>query len=91
LIFSSVNWPDLLHIEQLAIEDAEPLKVEQESFLNAIADKTKRPEVTGAEGPGRPRMRRTNPRRRQSPPVGKVMAARMSRPQDKRRGASPSG
>ena len=48
--FSTVNWPDLLHIEQLQIEDAEPLKVEQESFLNAIADKTKRPEVTGAEG-----------------------------------------
>ena len=48
--FSTVNWPDLLHIEQLQIEDAEPLKVEQESFLNAILDKSKRPEVTGAEG-----------------------------------------
>jgi predicted dehydrogenase len=48
--FSTVNWPDLLHIEQLQIEDAEPLKVEQESFLNAILDQSKRPEVTGAEG-----------------------------------------
>jgi predicted dehydrogenase len=48
--FTSVNWTDLLHIENLPIEDAEPLKVEQESFLNAIGDKTKRPEVTGAEG-----------------------------------------
>lgn len=48
--FTTVNWPDLLHIERLQIEDAEPLRVEQESFLNAIVDKTKRPEVTGAEG-----------------------------------------
>jgi predicted dehydrogenase len=48
--FSQVNWPDLLHIEPLQIEDAEPLKVEQESFLNAILDPGKRPEVTGAEG-----------------------------------------
>ena len=48
--FTTVNWPDLLHIEQLQIEDAEPLNVEQQSFLNAIIDKDKRPEVTGAEG-----------------------------------------
>ena len=47
--FSTVNWPDLLHIEQLQIEDAEPLRVEQEAFLNAIV-KGGRPEVTGAEG-----------------------------------------
>jgi predicted dehydrogenase len=48
--FSTVNWPDLLHIEELQIEDSEPLRVEQEAFLNAIIDKAKRPEVTGAEG-----------------------------------------
>jgi predicted dehydrogenase len=48
--FTQVNWPDLLHIEQLQIADAEPLRVEQQSFLDAIADKNKRPEVTGAEG-----------------------------------------
>jgi len=48
--FSTVNWPDLLHIEQLQIEDAEPLKVEQQSFLNAVINKDARPEVTGAEG-----------------------------------------
>lgn len=48
--FSTVNWKDLLHIEQLQIEDAEPLKVEQQSFLQAVLDKSKRPEVTGAEG-----------------------------------------
>lgn len=48
--FTSVNWTDLLHIENLPIEDAEPLKVEQQSFLEAVADRSKRPEVTGAEG-----------------------------------------
>jgi len=48
--FTTVNWPDLLHIEQLQIEDGEPLRIEQEAFLSAILDKAKRPEVTGAEG-----------------------------------------
>lgn len=48
--FSSVNWPDLLHIEPLEIDDREPLRVEQESFLAAINDKSKRPEVTGEDG-----------------------------------------
>ena len=48
--FTTVNWPDLLHIEELQIEDAEPLNVEQQSFLNAIINKDARPEVTGAEG-----------------------------------------
>lgn len=48
--FSGVNWPDLLHVEHLEIADAEPLRVEQESFINAILDNTKRPEVTATEG-----------------------------------------
>ncbi|MBN1788039.1 MAG: Gfo/Idh/MocA family oxidoreductase [Sedimentisphaerales bacterium] len=48
--FSGVNWPDLLHIEQLDINDKEPLRVEQEAFLNAVADATQRPEVTAEEG-----------------------------------------
>ena len=48
--FSEVNWPDLLHIEQLDIEDAEPLRVEQEAFLKAVAEKRARPEVTAEEG-----------------------------------------
>jgi predicted dehydrogenase len=48
--FSGVNWPDLLHIEQLDIDDKEPLRLEQESFLKAVADKSSRPEVTGEEG-----------------------------------------
>jgi predicted dehydrogenase len=48
--FSGVNWPDLLHIEQLDIDDKEPLRVEQESFLHAVLDKSKQPEVTAADG-----------------------------------------
>lgn len=48
--FSGVNWPDLLHIEQLDIDDKEPLRVEQEAFLNAVIDKNSRPEVTAQEG-----------------------------------------
>ena len=48
--FTGVNWPDLLHIEQLDIDDREPLRVEQESFLAAVADRSKRPEVTAEEG-----------------------------------------
>ena len=48
--FSSVNWPDLLNIEQLNIDDKEPLRVEQESFLSAISRQAPRPEVTAEEG-----------------------------------------
>jgi predicted dehydrogenase len=48
--FNEVNWPDLLHIEPLMIEDKEPLKVEQEAFLHAVMGKSERPEVTAAEG-----------------------------------------
>jgi predicted dehydrogenase len=48
--FGNANWPELLHIEQLDIDDKEPLRVEQESFLNAIMDPSKRPEVTAEDG-----------------------------------------
>jgi len=48
--FTSVNWPDLLHIEQLDIDDKEPLRLEQELFLRAVADKTLKPEVSAEEG-----------------------------------------
>jgi len=48
--FSSVKWPELLHIEQLQIEQTEPLRVEQQAFLNAVRDKSARPEVTAEEG-----------------------------------------
>ncbi len=48
--FTGINWPELLHIEQLNIDDREPLRVEQEAFLAAVADRSKRPEVTADEG-----------------------------------------
>jgi predicted dehydrogenase len=48
--FSQVKWPELLHIEQLQIEDAEPLRLEQQAFLDAVAGRTARPEVTAEEG-----------------------------------------
>jgi len=44
------NWPDLLHIEQLDIDDKEPLRLEQEQFLRAVADRTIAPEVSAEEG-----------------------------------------
>lgn len=46
----TVNWPDLLHIEKLEIDDKEPLRLEQESFLKAVADRTQSPEVSATEG-----------------------------------------
>ena len=46
----TVNWPDLLHIEQLVIDDKEPLRLEQEAFLRAVTDKTIKPEVSAQEG-----------------------------------------
>jgi len=48
--FSQANWAEMLHIEQLDIEDAEPLLVEQQSFLKAVAEHDARPEVTAQEG-----------------------------------------
>ena len=45
-----VNWPDLLHIEKLDIDDKEPLRVEQEAFLRAVADNSLEPEVSAQEG-----------------------------------------
>ncbi|MBN2456760.1 MAG: Gfo/Idh/MocA family oxidoreductase [Sedimentisphaerales bacterium] len=45
-----VNWPELLHIEKLDVDDKEPLRVEQESFLRAVADKDLKPEVSAEEG-----------------------------------------
>ena len=48
--FADVNWPDLLHIEQLDIEDTEPLRIEQQLFLKAVSDKQSRPEVTAEDG-----------------------------------------
>lgn len=47
---TTVNWPDLLHIEHLAIDDKEPVRLQQEAFLAAVADKQLRPEVSAEEG-----------------------------------------
>lgn len=46
----AVNWPDLLHIEQLEIDDKEPVRLQQEAFLRAVADSTFAPEVSAEEG-----------------------------------------
>ncbi len=50
LDLTSVNWPDLLHIEQLQIDDKEPIRLEQEAFLRAVRDRSFRPEVSAEEG-----------------------------------------
>ncbi len=44
------GWSDMVHYEKLQIDDKEPLRVEQESFLNAVANKSEKPEVTAVEG-----------------------------------------
>jgi len=46
----SVNWADLLHIEQLDIDDKEPLRLEQEAFINSCLNRHLRPEVSVEEG-----------------------------------------
>ncbi len=46
----SVNWPDLLHIEQLEVDDREPIRLEQEAFLRAVRDRSFTPEVSAEEG-----------------------------------------
>ncbi len=47
---TTVNWPDLLHIEQLVIDDKEPIRLEQEAFLRAVMDRQYTPEVSVQEG-----------------------------------------
>jgi len=47
---TTVNWPDLLHIEQLEIDDKEPIRLEQEAFLRAVVDRSYMPEVSAQEG-----------------------------------------
>ncbi len=46
----SVNWLDFLHVEQLDVDDKEPLRLEQEAFLRAVSDRTLTPEVSAEEG-----------------------------------------
>jgi predicted dehydrogenase len=47
---TSVNWADLLCIEQLQIDDKEPIRLEQEAFLRAVRDRSFTPEVSAEEG-----------------------------------------
>ena len=46
---TTVNWPDLLHIEQLEIDDKAPIRLEQEAFLRAVRDREFAPEVSAEE------------------------------------------
>lgn len=48
--FLKTNWRDLLTIENLKIDDKEPLHLEQEAFLKAVADRDMAPEVSAKEG-----------------------------------------
>ncbi len=48
--FLKMNWSDVVHREKLEIDDKEPLRVEQESFLQACINKELGPEVTAKEG-----------------------------------------
>jgi predicted dehydrogenase len=47
---TTVNWPDLLHIEQLDIDDKEPVRLQQEAFLQAVTNRSLTPEVSAEEG-----------------------------------------
>jgi predicted dehydrogenase len=47
---TTVNWPDLLHIEQLDIDDKEPIRLEQEAFLRSVTNREFLPEVSAEEG-----------------------------------------
>jgi predicted dehydrogenase len=44
------DWTKLVHYEKMQIGNNEPLKVEQQAFLKAVADKSKLPEVSAEEG-----------------------------------------
>jgi len=47
---ATMNWPDLLHVEQLDIDDKEPIRLEQEAFLQAVTNRELAPEVSDQEG-----------------------------------------
>lgn len=47
---TTVNWPDLLHVEQLDIDDKEPIRLEQDAFLQAVTNRELTPEVSAQEG-----------------------------------------
>jgi predicted dehydrogenase len=47
--FSQLNYADLVQVEELAIDDVEPLRAELESFLGAVRGEHP-PEVSAADG-----------------------------------------
>jgi predicted dehydrogenase len=48
--FLKFKWKDLLHVEELKIDDKEPLRLEQEAFIAAVTDSSVKPEVSAEEG-----------------------------------------
>ena len=44
------DWTKLVHYEKLQIDDNEPLRLEQQVFLSAVANKESKPEVSAEEG-----------------------------------------
>lgn len=46
---SELNFAELVNVEELQIDDVEPLRAELESFVSAVTQRT-RPEVTAEEG-----------------------------------------
>ncbi len=48
--WTTMNWPDMLHVEQLDIDDKEPIRLEQEAFLQAVTNRELTPEVSAQEG-----------------------------------------
>ncbi len=46
---SELNYADLVHIEELQIDDIEPLRAELESFINAVKNRS-RPECSAEDG-----------------------------------------
>jgi predicted dehydrogenase len=46
---SQLNYPELVKYEDLVVEDKEPLRAEQESFINAVKTRST-PEVSGEDG-----------------------------------------
>jgi predicted dehydrogenase len=47
---AKVNWPDMVRVEPLQVDDKEPVRLEQEAFLRAVKDRSYRPQVTAEEG-----------------------------------------
>ena len=47
---AKVSWTDMVRVEQLSIDDKEPVRLQQEAFLRAVRDRSYAPQVTAEEG-----------------------------------------